>query len=75
MSTPILMWEVEMARWSNRWKRNEDGSYTRNTGGESGAPVDLKSLKKPELVALANKAGLDSTGTKAELVARLEAAE
>lgn len=34
--------------------------------------VDLGSLKKDELVGLATAAGVDASGTKAEIQARLE---
>lgn len=35
-------------------------------------PVDLGSLRKDELVNLATAAGVDASGTKAEIQARLE---
>lgn len=35
-------------------------------------PVDLGSLKKDELVQVAEQAGVDATGTKAEILERLE---
>ena len=34
---------------------------------------DLTALKKDELVALADERGVDSSGTKAEIIERLEA--
>lgn len=34
-------------------------------------PADLDALRKPELIALAEQHGLDSSGTKAEIIARL----
>jgi hypothetical protein len=34
-------------------------------------PVPLDTLKKPELVKLAEAEGLDTSGTKAELIERL----
>lgn len=49
------------------------------TGGETEGDddddeeVDYSDLKKDELVALADERGVDSSGTKAEIIARLEA--
>jgi hypothetical protein len=36
---------------------------------------DFDDLRKPELIALAEKRDLDSTGTRAEIIARLRAAQ
>ena len=36
---------------------------------------DLSSLSKPELVERAEKAGVDSSGTKADIIERLQASE
>ena len=36
------------------------------------AKPDLSGLKKDELVALADKSGVDSAGTKADILARLD---
>ena len=39
------------------------------------APVDLTALKKDELVELAEERGEDSSGTKADIIERLEAGD
>lgn len=38
-------------------------------------PVDYESLLKADLVALANERGIDSSGTKAEIIERLQIAD
>jgi hypothetical protein len=61
-----------MSRWSDdRWEQTADGEYVRRQRPPIGD--DLSSLTKAELVAAAEAAGLDSTGTKATLMERLEA--
>jgi hypothetical protein len=61
-----------MPYWNEeRWTQNEDGSYSRRT--EPAEAVDLSSLSKAELVALAAEAGLETVGTKATLIERLQA--
>lgn len=40
----------------------------------AGLPDDLDDLKKADLVALAEQHGLDTSGTKADLIARLRGA-
>jgi hypothetical protein len=57
-------------RWSDRWLRNEDGTYVRNT--QAAAPGGYEEMTKAELEAELEARGLPKTGNKAELVARLE---
>ena len=59
-----------MSRWSNRWQRNEDGSYVRNIGGQEES--DYSEWSKDELSAELESRDLPKTGNKAELIARLE---
>lgn len=65
-----------MARWSDRWKQNEDGSYVRNLGG--GTQLDERPYEdwtKEELSAELESRDLPKTGNKPELIARLEEAD
>lgn len=60
-----------------RWTTLPDGSRTRNphaVGATAAAEATASygSLLKDELVALAEGRGLDSSGTKADIIARLE---
>ena len=60
------MAEVEhMRKW---WVRNRDVAPA---PVEAPEPVDLDSLTKPELAAMAEAAGKDPGGSKADLVERL----
>lgn len=52
-----------------RVHRAEDGFYSE--GAAAGDDLDLDSMTKAELVALADESGVDSSGTKAEIVAAL----
>lgn len=42
-------------------------------GTDAALPEDLDDLRKAELVALAEQRGVDTSGTRAELIARLRA--
>ena len=57
------------SRWSDRWIQNEDGTYTRNVGAASADGYE--DMTKAELVAEAERLGLPTSGTKAELIERL----
>jgi hypothetical protein len=39
------------------------------------APANYSNLSKPEVIAIATDRGIDVSGTKAEIIARLEAAD
>lgn len=57
-----------------------DGSVPAPVEGEGdqeppAEPVDYESMLKADLVALANERGIDSTGTKAEIIERLQIAD
>lgn len=64
-------WNVE------RWTQNEDGSYSRRvTGGLADlAEQGYSSWTKDDLAEELEKRDLPKSGTKAELVARLEEAD
>lgn len=47
--------------------------FTRTALTDEAAAVTLADLKKDELVALAEARGLDASGTKADIIERLEA--
>jgi SAP domain len=62
-----------MSRWSeDRWVENPDGSYSRKTELPE---VDYSKMRKADLVQLAERRALDTSGTKDELVERLLAAD
>lgn len=73
-----------MARYIYEWKPTQHGNRLyRRPGIAPAAPVrrvkaakapepDLASLKKDELVEAAESQGVDSSGTKADIIARLE---
>lgn len=42
---------------------------------QKAAPADLGSLKKADLVEMAEAQGIDASGTKADIAERLEAAD
>lgn len=64
---------------SRHFRRGPDGwgwtgdttTAEATTEAEAEAAPDLDTLKKDELVALADERGVDSSGTKADLIARL----
>lgn len=61
---------------SDRWTQNEDGSYTRTVNGIEETTSDRFSvLTKEELSAELESRGLPKTGSKDELIARLQEAE
>lgn len=70
-----------MARYIYQWKPTEHGRRLfRRPGGASVEPaapetqtVDYGAMLKPELVETAEARGLDTTGTKADIIERLEA--
>lgn len=74
-----------MAKFIYQWKDTEHGRrlFRRPTvGSPPSAPsepetqtVDYGSLLKTELVAEADERGIDSTGTKADIIKRLEQAD
>jgi hypothetical protein len=71
-----------LARYAYEWKNTQHGKrlFRRPLAGARrdtpAAPaIDYGSLKKPELVALADKRRIDSSGTKADILGRLEAAD
>ena len=55
---------THMRKW---WVRNRDVA----PAPKAAEPVDLDSLTKPELAAMAEAAGKDPGGSKADLVERL----
>lgn len=64
-----------MSRWSDRWTATGvnsagDPMYTREARGTALAQ-DLSGLTKAELQKEAEAAGLSTSGTKADLIARL----
>lgn len=71
-----------MARFIYEWKPTQHGNRLFRRPGtgpalkQNAAPAapapDLTSLKKAELVELADERGVDSSGTKAEILERLE---
>ena len=70
-----------MARYIYQWKPTEHGNRLFRRPGSGPAPVkttvaapapDLSSLKKDELIEAAEAAGLDTSGTKADIIERLE---
>jgi hypothetical protein len=56
--------------WGDRWIQNADGTYSRNLS--AGAPVAYADQTKAQLEAQLEALGLPRSGTKDELVARLE---
>jgi hypothetical protein len=72
-----------LARYIYEWKNTQHGRrlFRRpgSTASEPSAPepesttADYSTLLKPELVELAEDRELDSTGTKADIIERLEA--
>jgi hypothetical protein len=75
---------IALARYIYSWKPTQHGKRLFRRPG-SGAParqaepetttVDYGSLLKAELVAQADERGIDSTGTKADIIERLEQAD
>ena len=70
-----------MARYIYEWKPTQHGRRLfRRPGAAAVAPApepetppaDLASLKKAELVEFAEERGVDSSGTKADIIARFE---
>jgi hypothetical protein len=70
-----------LARYIYQWKNTERGRRLfRTPGGSAVQPAaaetetaDYGSLLKAELVETADARGIDSTGTKADIIERLEA--
>ncbi len=75
-----------MARYIYQWKPTQSGNRLFRRPGSGAAPVKVKAAKvapepapapayvsKADLVAAAEEKGLDSSGTRAELIERLEA--
>lgn len=61
------------AEWdANRWRQNEDGSYTRHAS-ISLVVGDYSTLTKAQLAEELGRRGLAKSGSKDELIARLEA--
>lgn len=68
-----------MPETSERWRTLPDGSRVRNvahalerSAGDEPPAEGFSSMKKDELVAEAEARGLDSSGTKEEIIERLE---
>jgi hypothetical protein len=68
-----------MPETSERWRTLPDGSRVRNvdhalerSAGDEPVTEGYSSMKKDELVSEAEARGLDSSGTKEEIIARLE---
>lgn len=72
-----------MARFIYEWKPTQHGRRlfrrpvvraveSTETATVEPAPVAYSSLKKDELIDLADERGEDTTGTKADIIARLE---
>lgn len=68
-----------MARFVYEWKPTQHGRRLFRRPGTGPTPKpeatpapDLAALKKAELVELADERGVDSSGTKAEIIERLE---
>lgn len=69
-----------MARFIYEWKPTEHGRRLfRRPGGTAPEPesvtADYGSLLKADLVEQADERGIDSTGTKADIIERLEQAD
>lgn len=70
-----------MARWIYEWKPTKHGQRLFRRPGSAPVPKrekprpDYEALKKPELVAIAGKRNLNASGTKADIIGRLEAAD
>ena len=74
-----------MARYIYEWKQTEVGRRLfRRPSASASTPiatttgtetVDYGSLLKADLVKTADKRGIDSTGTKADIIERLEQAD
>ena len=67
-----------MARYIYEWKSTQHGHrlFRRPSAAslKAAAPKpDLASLKKDELIEVATEQGLDTSGTKADIIERLEA--
>jgi hypothetical protein len=70
-----------LARYIYQWKNTDRGRRLFRTPGRSAVQpaaaetetVDYGSLLKAELVETADARGIDSTGTKADIIERLEA--
>jgi hypothetical protein len=67
-------WETYQAGGTVRIRRRpvRYRATARTTEPVVEAEADLSSMKKDELVAEAEKRGVDSSGTKAEIIERLE---
>jgi hypothetical protein len=65
-------WETYQAGSTVRIRRRPVRYRATARATEPVAEADLSSLKKDELVAEAEKRGVDSSGTKAEIIERLE---
>jgi hypothetical protein len=68
-----------LARYIYEWKPTEYGNRLYRRPGSGSAPPrrrapapDLTTLKKDELVEVAEEQGVDTSGTKADIIARLE---
>jgi SAP domain-containing protein len=69
-----------LARFVYEWKPTQHGVRLFRRPGTGPAPKpeatppapDLAALKKAELVELADERGVDSSGTKADIIERLE---
>lgn len=58
---------------SRHYRRGPDGwGWTGQTTTAQAAAPDLDTLKKDELVAMAEERDVDASGTKADIIARLE---
>ena len=70
-----------MARFIYEWKPTEHGRRLFRRPNPAAArrtskpAQDYSSLLKPELVKAAHKRRIDSSGTKADIIARLEASD
>lgn len=65
-------------QWNaERWVQNEDGSYSRNRSAGLIAAVEegYAAMTKEQLSEELDSRGLAKSGTKAELIARLEEAD
>lgn len=69
----VTITHPETKRTSNVTRRAFDLSWSRR--GWELVEEDPSKLKKDELVALAEERGLDTSGTKDDLIARLESQE
>ena len=71
-----------MARYVYEWKPTQFGNRLFRRPGSGSAPIKVKkaapeapaltTLKKDELVELASEKGVDTAGTKADIIERLE---